>query len=51
VRINIFLLLVMLIFPAYGQRNKEKTMNDKQQIERLYEHMPKAHFGVLGFMI
>ena len=41
-RISIFLLLVMLIFPTYGQRNKEKAMNDKQQIERLYEQMYRA---------
>ena len=32
----------MLIFPTYGQRNKEKAMNDKQQIERLYEQMYRA---------
>jgi uncharacterized protein (TIGR02246 family) len=32
----------MLIFPAYGQKNKDKPMNDKQQIERLYEQMYRA---------
>lgn len=37
-----FILLVMLIFPAYGQKNKDKPMDDKQQIEQLYEHMYRA---------
>jgi uncharacterized protein (TIGR02246 family) len=32
----------MLIFPVYGQKNKDKSMDDKQQIERLYEQMYRA---------
>jgi uncharacterized protein (TIGR02246 family) len=32
----------MLIFPAYGQEKKDKSMDDKQQIERLYEQMYRA---------
>ena len=41
-KINALLLLVMLAFPAYGQNNKDKPMDDKQQIEQLYEQMYRA---------